>query len=111
MPSSLLLSYKIEQLENKNQFIILGDNGEVEFQSYDSIIAKISKTGALEFSARWNYSKTTLKHLYIFLEKYLYNLDNFIQNDIEKILFYSKNKKRDIQKLIDNEKIFMTLKY
>ena len=102
---------RIKQLENKNQFIILGDNGEIEFQSYESIIAKISKTGALEFSKRWDYSKTTLKHLYIFLEKYLYSLDNFIQNDIKEILFYSKNKKRDIQKLIDNEKIFTTLQY
>ena len=102
---------KIKQLENKNQFIIFGDNGEIEFQSYDSIIAKISKTGVLEFSARWDYSKTTLKHLYIFLEKYLYSLDNFIQNDIKEILFYSKNKKRDIQKLIDSEKIFITLQY
>ena len=102
---------KIKQLENKNQFIIFGDNGEIEFQSYNSIIAKISKTGTLEFSARWNYSKTTLKHLYIFLEKYLYNLDNFIQNDIKEVLFYSKNKKRDMQKLIDDEKIFITLQY
>lgn len=97
--------------DNKNQFIILGDNGEIEFQSYDSIIAKISKSGTLEFSERWDYSKTTLKHLYIFLEKYLYNLNNFIQNDIKEVLFYSKNKKRDIQKLIDNEKIFITLQY
>ena len=102
---------RIKQLENKNQFIILGDNGEIEFQSYDSIIAKISKTGTLEFSERWDYSKTTLKHLYIFLEEYLYNLNEFIQNDIREVLFYSKNKKRDIQKLIDNEKIFTTLKY
>lgn len=102
---------RIKQLENKNQFIILGDNGEIEFQSYNSRIAKISKSGTLELSIRWNYSKTTLKHLYIFLEKYLYNLDSFIQNDIKEVLFYSKNKKRDIQKLIDNEKIFTTLQY
>lgn len=102
---------RIKQLENKNQFIIFGDNGEIEFQSYDSIIAKISKAGTLEFSKRWDYSKTTLKHLYIFLEEYLYNLDSFIQNDIKEVLFYSKNKKRDIQKLIDNEKIFITLQY
>lgn len=102
---------KVEQLENKNQFVILGNYGEIEFQSYNSIIAKISKTGTLEFSERWDYSKTTLKHLYIFLEKYLYNLDSFIQNDIIAILFHSKNKKRDIQKLINDGKIFITLKY
>ena len=28
---------KVEQLENKNQFIILGDNREIEFQSYGRI--------------------------------------------------------------------------
>lgn len=102
---------KVEQLENKNQFIILGDNGEVVFQSYNSRIAKINKNGILELSGRWDYSKTTSKHLYIFLEKYLYNLNNLIQDDIKNILLYSKNKKRDIQKLIDNEKIFTTLQY
>lgn len=102
---------KVEQLENKNQFVILGNNGEVEFQSYNSRIAKINKNGSLELSSRWNYSKTTSKHLYMFLEKYLYNLDNVIQNDIKNILLYSKNKKRDIQNLIDNEKIFTTLEY
>lgn len=101
----------VKQLENKNQFVILGNNGEVEFQSYNSRIAKINKNGTLELSSRWDYSKTTLKHFYIFLNKYLYNLDNFIQNDIKNILLYSKNKKRDIQNLIDNEKIFTTLEY
>lgn len=102
---------KVEQLENKNQFIILGNNGEIEFQSYNSRIAEINKNGTLELSSRWNYSKTTSKHLYIFLEKYLYNLDDLIQDDIKNILLYSKNKKKDIQKLIDNDKIFISLKY
>lgn len=102
---------KVKQLENKNQFVILGDNGEIEFQSYNSRIAKIDKKGTLELSARWDYSKTTLKHLYIFLDEYLYNLDNFIQNNVKNILLYSKNKRKDIQKLIDNEKIFTNLTY
>lgn len=79
---------KVEQLENKNQFVILGDNGEIEFQSYNSRIAKIDKNGTLELSTRWNYSKTTLKHLYIFLEKYLYNLDDYIKNEIKNILIW-----------------------
>lgn len=102
---------KVEQLENKNQFVILGNNGEIEFQSYNSRIAKIDKSGTLELSIRWDYSKTTLKHLYIFLEKYMYNLNNYIQNDIKNILVYSRNKRKDIQKLIDDEKIFTTLQY
>ncbi len=102
---------KVEQLENKNQFIILGNDGEIEFQSYNSRIARISKCGALELSTRWDYSKTTLKHLYLFLNKYLYNLDSFIRYDIKEILLYSKNKRKDIQKLIDDERIFTSLQY
>lgn len=102
---------KVKQLENKNQFVILGDNGNIEFQSYDSRIARIGKDGTLELSTRWHYSKTTLKHLYIFLEEYLYNLDNFIQSDIKEILLYSKNKRKDLQKLIDEGRIFTSLQY
>ena len=102
---------RVEQLENKNQFVIFGDDGEVEFQSYNSRIAKINKNGTLELSIKWDYSKTTLKHLYIFLEKYLYNLNDCIENEIKNILTGSKNKKKDIQRLIDNEKVFTTLHY
>lgn len=102
---------KVKQLENKNQFIILGDKGEIEFQSYYSRIARIDKSGTLELSTRWDYSKTTLKHLYLFLEEYLYNLDSFIQGDIKEILLYSKNKRKDLQKLIDEERIFTSLQY
>ena len=102
---------KVKQLENKNQFIILGDKGEIEFQSYDSRIARIDKSGTLELSIKWDYSKTTLKHLYIFLEEHLYNLDSFIQDNIKKILLYSKNKRKDIQQLIDDEKVFTSLQY
>lgn len=103
---------KIYNLENKNQFVILGNNGEIEFQSYDSLIARINKNGILEFSNRWDYSRTTLKHLYIFLDRYFYNIDNFIQKELKNILYENcKNKRASIQKLIDDEKIFISLKY
>ena len=102
---------KVKNFYNKNQFIILGDKGEIEFQSYNSRVARIDKSGTLELSTRWDYSKTTLKHLYLFLKEYLYNLDSFIQDDIKKILLYSKNKKKDIQRLIDEERIFTSLRY
>lgn len=103
---------KVEQLENKNQFVILGNNGEIEFQSYNSRIAKINKNGTLELSSRWDYSRTTLKHLYIFLDKYFSNLDDFMQKKLKKILYENCNNKRaSIQKLIDDEKIFISLKY
>ena len=103
---------KVEQLENKNQFIILGDDGKIEFQSYNSVIARIDKNGTLEFSSHWDYSKTTLKHLYIFLDRYFYNLDNFMQEELKNILYGKcSNKRASIQKLIDDEKIFISLKY
>ena len=103
---------KIYNLENKNQFVILGNNGEIEFQSYNSLIARIEKNGNLSLSNHWNYSRTTLKHLYIFLDRYFYNIDEFIQKELKSIL-YGKcgNKRASIQKLIDDEKIFISLKY
>lgn len=103
---------KVEQLENKNQFVILGNNGEIEFQSYNSLIARIDNKGILSLSDHWNYSRTTLKHLYIFLDRYFYSLDKFIQEELKKILYENCNNKRaSIQKLIDNKKIFISLKY
>lgn len=103
---------KIYNLENKNQFVILGNNGEVEFQSYNSLIARIEKNGNLLLSSHWDYSRTTLKHLYIFLDRYFYNLDNFIQEEFKGILYGNcSNKRASIQKLIDNKKIFTTLQY
>lgn len=103
---------KVEQLENKNQFVILGNNGEIEFQSYNSRIARIDKNGVLSLSYHWDYSKTTLKHLYIFLDRYFYNMNDFIQKELKGILYEKcSNKKASIQKLIDDEKFFISLKY
>ena len=102
---------KIKQLENKNQFVIFGDNGEIEFQSYDSLIARIDKKGILELSNRWDYSKTTLKHFYIFLDEYFSFLGDFTQKLFGYEFNNSKNKRAYIQKLIDNGKIFITLEY
>lgn len=56
----------VEQLENKNQFIIYNE-GNIYFQSYKSLIAKIDNNNVLTIYKDWDYSKTTLKHLKIFL--------------------------------------------
>lgn len=96
---------KVEQFYNKNQFIIRGENG-VTFQSYKSTIANIDSNGNLTLFSDWDYSKTTLKHLYLFLSDYIYRLkasDNY--KKLKDIIYYSKNKKRDIQKLIDEKNI------
>ena len=55
-----------------NQFIIYEDNGDITFQSYDSIICQI-RDGALGyekvvvFGSDWDYSTTTNKYRNKFL--------------------------------------------
>lgn len=93
---------KVEQFYNKNQFVIYG-KGETIFQSYNSTIA-IIKDGFLTLSEDWNYSKTTMKHLYLFLEDYYFELDKEYKLYIHQVL-NSKNKKQAIQKLIDEKHI------
>ena len=66
-----------------NQFVIFGEQG-VYFQSYDSVIAqKNYDDGKIYLSPSWDYSKTTLKHLYIFLRDYTrFSVNN--KKDVEK---------------------------
>ena len=98
---------KVQNFYNKNQFIITGGDAMVTFQSYDSIIAQIDKKGTLILGNDWNYSKTTLKHLYLFLNDYFYLLVVFTQKLFGYKFSSSKNKKAYIQNLIDNKKIFI----
>ena len=98
---------KVQNFYNKNQFIITGGDAMVTFQSYDSIIAQIDKKGTLILGNDWNYSKTTLKHLYLFINDYFYLLGDFTQKLFGYKFSSSKNKKAYIQNLIDNEKIFI----
>lgn len=88
---------KVEQFYNKNQFRIYGEGKNI-FQSYDSTIAIIEE-GMLILGLHWDYSKTTLKHLYMFLSDYYFEIDNY--NHISKAL-HSNNKRKAIQNLIDN---------
>lgn len=83
---------RVEQFYNKNQFVLFG-NGETVFQSYDSTIARIDKNG-LTFGSDWDYSKTTLKHLYLFLNDYCN--DKNILKALE-----SNNKRKALQNLIN----------
>ena len=50
-----------------NQFIIDDDNGNSFFQSYNSIIVKISKGKIYLDKNKWDYSKTTGKYRNLFL--------------------------------------------
>lgn len=51
----------------KNQFLVIDDNGNRYFQSYDSIIAKIENGKVYLDSFYWDYSQTTGKYRNIFL--------------------------------------------
>lgn len=51
-----------------NQFELLDDQGNMFFQSYNSIIVKIDKSSKTFLDERyWNYSKTTSKYRNLFL--------------------------------------------
>ena len=52
----------------RNQYVIKGEKG-VYFQSYNSMIAKVSKRKKITLTYMWDYSYTTSKHLYIFLRQ------------------------------------------
>ena len=88
---------KVEQFYNKNQFLII-DKGVKYFQSYNSMIAKI-ENGTLTLGIDWDYSQTTLKHLYLFINDYL--LKYFIDEKIEKAM-QSNNKRKALQSLLNN---------
>lgn len=95
------LSVRVRQLENKNQFVMRTSEGNYIFQSYDSICC-INQNGKLIFGSDWDYSNTTRKHLYIFINDYCslcgYTLEE--REKIEKALT-SNNRRKALQKLIN----------
>lgn len=59
---------KTIQFHVKNQFILTDDEGNRFFQSYDSIIVKIDRSGKTWLDEHyWNYSVTTGKYRNLFL--------------------------------------------
>jgi len=83
---------KVEQYVHANQFHLYGD-WEDYLQSYDSLVVKISD-GRIILGRDWDYSTTTSKHVYMFLEEYT------------NINFYGvTNKRKYINDLIKEGKI------
>lgn len=72
-----------------NQFIIKTENGTF-FQSYHSVVAKITKDGKLILSKHWDYSNTTMRNLYAFLRDYG---------------FYEYTSSKEMRKAIDNGEV------
>ena len=92
---------KVKQLEHANQFIMENEK-EVIFQSYRSIIAVYNKEkDILTLGKDWKYLRTTLKHLYVWLNKI------FATNSKSQYCIYilaldeKSNKKEYIKKLIN----------
>lgn len=59
---------KVKQFYNKNQFLIYGKE-ETSLQSYESLVATINDLEII-LGRDWDYSNTTAKHVYLFLEDY-----------------------------------------
>ncbi len=82
---------KVEQFYSKNQFRLYGERKDI-FQSYDSKVVVIDwKTNTITFGRDWDYSTTTSKYVYLFLEDYA----NISFNGVS-------NKRAYVNKLIEN---------
>ena len=87
---------KVKQLINDkgnaaaNQFVI-EDGDRTVFQSYNTIIAEIDEDGTLCLDRKaLDYSRTTSKHLYIFLRDYtVHQVKN--RKDVERVLMNEKD--------------------
>ena len=60
---------KVEQFYSKNQFHLYGEGKDI-LQSYDSKVVEITYTGLITLGEDWDYSTTTSKYVYLFLEEY-----------------------------------------
>ena len=82
-----------------NQFVVIGENATY-FQSYSSVIVKKpDNDDKIYLAPDWDYSKTTLKHLYIFLRDYTrYHVSNKkdIENYIKQGVFVETNERIEI---------------
>jgi len=83
---------KVENLRSSsgrevpNQFQITDDNGNRFFQSYKSIIAKISNKGEISLDSNyWDYSVTTGKYRNIFLRETKKETEKKISSGIYKL--------------------------
>lgn len=105
--------------ENRNNYIIMEDekNDVTYLFSYTSLIATVCNTietsknkknnYGLTLTKDWDYSQTTLKQLYYFIESYTTQRDE-TGNTIGYMLTETKNKKEYIKKLIDKKIIKLT---
>ena len=84
----------VQNFKHINQYMIF-DDYYIYLQSYNSIVARLdTRNKELELYKDWNYSNTTLRHLYLFLQENCYSI-------YKQICSY-RNKKYGIEQLIKN---------
>lgn len=95
---------KVEQFESKNQFV-LEDDKQLIYQSYHSIIAVYDKEkDRLTLGRDWDYSTTTSKYLYKFIDTYFYYTTSKYK-ELSKELCNTNNKRNTIKNAIKNKLI------
>lgn len=100
-------------LENKNNVCVFEQGDYIYLFSYDAPIAKVNNTikkqdneYGLYFTTNWDYSQTTLKHLYNFIELYTTQRDDK-GGTFAYELGNKTNKKAYLQKQIELKNIKM----
>ena len=84
---------KVSNFYVKNQFIIR-DKDVTIFQSYNTVIAKKTKTRTILDKKALDYSRTTSKYLYRFLDEY-----TDLPTDRKAIKDYMREHKDDVKDL------------
>ena len=78
-----LIKVRVVQIANKNQFAIYYKDSKrsiVAFQSYNTLICWLEGCKLFINWSMWDYSKTTSKHLKIFINEYtMFNYENHLQ--------------------------------
>jgi hypothetical protein len=103
-------------LENKNNICIIENGDWIYLFSYNVPIAKVNNTikndikenkYGLYFTINWDFSQTTLKHLYRFIELYTTQRDENSDTFGYILDYNTKNKHEYLQKQINLENIKM----
>ena len=96
---------KVEQFLNRNQFHLYGGYQDI-LQSYDSKVVEITNNpGCVQciiLGRDWDYSTTTSKHVYAFLEEYskvkIYGKTNKRKYINDLLKEYKENKREFVEK-------------
>ena len=90
---------EIKQFHNKNQ-IIKKEGKSIILQSYTSDVLKYDMfNDMLKFGKDWNYSNTTLKHIYLFI-------DEFVDDSEIRAVKFEKYRSKYLQQLV-NKKVIL----